>query len=72
MTEYKGIAMSEYPSSPIWGYIALYSSITDDFDNDEPLQRMVKRHYLKIGIYKTLFNLSFYAFPMLAYYILKG
>ena len=60
LNEYQGIKKEEYPDSPIWSYIALYSSITDDFDTDKPLQRLVKLHYLKIKLLKTAFNLSIY------------
>ncbi|NOQ31777.1 MAG: hypothetical protein GQ570_11705 [Helicobacteraceae bacterium] len=60
MKHYKGISKHEYPNSPIWSYIALYSSITDDFDDDIPLQKLVQRHHLKTKIYITLFNLTPY------------
>ena len=66
---YKGISKEEHPNSPIWGYMALFESITDDWDDDMPLQRMVDRHYLEIKIYKLLFNLVPYMFLI---YLIKG
>ena len=61
MDYYKGISKKDYPNSPIWGYIALYSSITDDFDDDEPLQKLVRKHHQKTKLYIILYNMSIYA-----------
>jgi|LGVF01.2.fsa_nt_gb hypothetical protein len=60
MDIYKGISREEYPLWRGWNYIALYSSITDDFDNDKPLQKLVTIHYLKKKMLITLFNLTPY------------
>ena len=57
MDEYKGIYKQEHSSWKGWSYIALYESITDDFDNDAPLQKMVKRFYLKRKLFVIGFNL---------------
>lgn len=62
MTEYMGISRSKYPNWGGWNYISLYSSITNDFDNDKPLQKLVKKHYLKQSFFKLLFNVGIYAF----------
>lgn len=57
MNEYKGISKQEFPFWSGWGHIALYESITNDFDDDKSLQRSVNLHYLKKKLYILLFNL---------------
>ena len=71
MQEYKGITRANHPHSPIWGYIALYDSITDDFENDEPLQKLVRRHYLKQSMLRLIFNVSIYAFIYSIIWLIK-
>ena len=72
MTNYKGICRLKYPHWRGWNHIALYESITDDFDNDKELQKSVNLHYLEIKLYKIAFNLGIYAMFYGFTLILKG
>lgn len=63
ITHYKGIALSK--NKDIANFISTYHILDRDnyiqfLDDDEPLQQLVNKHYLKVSLYKTLFNLSPY------------
>lgn len=72
MKIYKGICRTEYPKWRGWNHIALYESITSDFDTDRELQRSVRLHYAGIAIYKTIFNLSVYVVFYIVFNLIKG
>jgi len=69
--EYKGITRKDNADWLGWVYIDTYSPITDDFENDAPLNALVKKHYFTKRLYVILFNAIPYIIGLLIF-LAKG